>query len=156
MIKLTLSEKEAAEALGCSISTVQALARQRKVPATRFGDAGWVFPIKPFEEFLNSRAWANMEDPPEPPQTPTQQIHNILIGPGRVGPLGKIEAQGEIDPNRKIPADQQVAKSVMGFACGGVVKPKGPPKLVPLVEPPEVGASFGPVPSHGDVWGGLR
>lgn len=146
-IKLTLSEQEAAQAMGCSISTAQTLARQRKVPATRFGDAGWVFPIKSFEEFLNSRAWVNMGDPPEPPQTPAQQLHNIVIGPGRVGPLGNAEAQTKIDPNRKISVEPQIAKAVTGFACGGEVKPKGPPKLVSLMEP---------TPTHGDVWGGLR
>jgi len=144
MIKLTLSEKEAAEALGCSISTVQTLARQRKVPATRFGDAGWVFPIKPFEEFLNSRAWANMEEPPEPMKTPTQQLHDTLIGPGRVGPLGNAVAQPPIDPNRKIRTEPQIAKAVTGFACGDRIKFKGPPKLVPLMEPTEVAPAFGP------------
>lgn len=132
-IKLTLSEEEAAAALGCAVSTVQTLAREGRVPAVRFGDAGWRFPLNAFDEFLYDRAMANLK-PVTPPAEP------VAAGPIR---FGNAVAQTTIDPNRKINPGPQAAKAVTGFACGGEVKPKGPPRLVPLMEPPEVGAAFG-------------
>jgi excisionase family DNA binding protein len=51
-----LTPEEAAAALGCSVRTAEELARKGTIPAVKFGDGGWRFPVKALEDRLNEMA----------------------------------------------------------------------------------------------------
>lgn len=55
-IKITFTEQEAADILGCAVSTVQQMCRDKKLPHVHLGNDGYRLPIQAFEEAVNKMA----------------------------------------------------------------------------------------------------
>lgn len=90
-----LTEEVVAEQLGCAVTTIRTLVKERRLRAARFGDGGYRFS----ERLL-------LEDLERECNGPPLQI------PASVTPIGIAVAP---------------------------VKPSGPPRLVPMMEPSEGG-----------------
>lgn len=51
---------QVATLLGCAESTIEEMARDGELPGLKFGDAGWVFPLKALLDHLNADAKLKM------------------------------------------------------------------------------------------------
>jgi excisionase family DNA binding protein len=62
-IKITLTEQEASDILGCAVSTVQQMCRDGKLPHLHLGNDGYRFPIQAFDEAVNKLALIEWREP---------------------------------------------------------------------------------------------